>query len=343
MARNAGYFADVRVRYSSDMRCVLGLDGGGTKTDCVLMDGTGAVLARTRSGPSNPAVVGAEVCVAVLVKAAERALEISGKNLADVAIFSGGVAGMGSGSGFPEVIAALRAKFPGAHVSLLSDLSLALAATGETPSVVAIAGTGSAILGRNAKGETARQGGLGFTLGDVGSAYEIGRRAVVGEARRVNDGEGPSVLRERILEQFRCSWTEFLGKVRTRSVEILPQTFPLVVRGADEGDERCGELLRKAGGELGRLGARVILRLGLGEEEFFFAKTGGVFGVEVGEQKSKATASEGGRCKFNFAFDAEVVSAAPRVRLGGLPEGVAEFAARTAVAGLRSLATPTGS
>jgi N-acetylglucosamine kinase-like BadF-type ATPase len=36
----------VRVRYSYAMRCVLGFDGGGTKTDCVLMDETGALLAR---------------------------------------------------------------------------------------------------------------------------------------------------------------------------------------------------------------------------------------------------------------------------------------------------------
>jgi N-acetylglucosamine kinase-like BadF-type ATPase len=32
----------------------LGFDGGGTKTDCILMDATGAVLARASAGPSNP-------------------------------------------------------------------------------------------------------------------------------------------------------------------------------------------------------------------------------------------------------------------------------------------------
>jgi len=36
------------VRYSYVMRWVLGLDGGGTEADCVLMDESGAILARTR-------------------------------------------------------------------------------------------------------------------------------------------------------------------------------------------------------------------------------------------------------------------------------------------------------
>jgi len=41
------------------MRSVLGFDGGGTKTECVLMNDSAKILARTRSGPSNAVNVGA--------------------------------------------------------------------------------------------------------------------------------------------------------------------------------------------------------------------------------------------------------------------------------------------
>jgi N-acetylglucosamine kinase len=40
------------------MSCVLGLDGGGTKTVCVLMDDTSQVLGRGEAGPSNYQSVG---------------------------------------------------------------------------------------------------------------------------------------------------------------------------------------------------------------------------------------------------------------------------------------------
>src|SRR5207249_11263832 len=56
-----------------------------------------------------------------------------------------------------------------------SDLVLSLAATAEIPSVVVIAGTGSAVLGRTSPLKVARAGGFGPVIGDTGSANDIGR------------------------------------------------------------------------------------------------------------------------------------------------------------------------
>src|SRR5882724_1450164 len=47
-----------RLAYAFFMRYVLGLDGGGTKTECVLMDESRVVVASSRGGPSNPLRVG---------------------------------------------------------------------------------------------------------------------------------------------------------------------------------------------------------------------------------------------------------------------------------------------
>src|SRR5579864_637460 len=44
--------------YPLSMRYVLGLDGGGTKTECVLMDESHRVVTTSRGGPSNPMRVG---------------------------------------------------------------------------------------------------------------------------------------------------------------------------------------------------------------------------------------------------------------------------------------------
>src|SRR5579883_943259 len=48
----------LRLAYASVMRYVLGFDGGGTKTECVLMSEDGRIVAQSRGGPSNPNRVG---------------------------------------------------------------------------------------------------------------------------------------------------------------------------------------------------------------------------------------------------------------------------------------------
>src|SRR4029077_8935100 len=127
------------------MRYVLGFDGGGTKTDCVLMDETGAILTRSRSGSSNPTSFGVELSLASLSEAATDALRAAGKSGQDAAYLVAGVSGAGETNMQEALKSALRSKFPNASIVITSDLVLSLRATGEIPSVVVIAGTGSAI------------------------------------------------------------------------------------------------------------------------------------------------------------------------------------------------------
>src|SRR5437870_3442855 len=159
------------------MRYVLGFDGGGTKTECVLMDESGAVLARSRSGASNAVNVGAKASAAALAAAGTEALRSAGVSPSDVAYILAGI----SGAGEPNVRAViqdnLKPCFPNATIVITSDLILSLAATGQIPSLVVIAGTGSAVLGRTEPAELARAGGFGPLIGDPGSAYDIGRKA----------------------------------------------------------------------------------------------------------------------------------------------------------------------
>ncbi len=72
---------------------------------------------------------------------------------------------------------------------------------------------------------------------------------------------------------------------------------------------------------LSQLLAPVVENLGLREQSFFLAKTGGVFGRSP---------------FFDEPFDALAAKIAPRARIGPLPEPIAEFAARAAVNSLDS-------
>src|SRR5713101_399781 len=88
------------------MRCVLGFDGGGTKTDCVLMDESGRILARSRSGPSNPFRVGIEASSRALQDAAQHALSEARAERSSIAALCAGLAGTSR----PELAGPMRSR-----------------------------------------------------------------------------------------------------------------------------------------------------------------------------------------------------------------------------------------
>jgi len=185
----------------------------------------------------------------------------------------------------------------------------------ELPSIVVLAGTGSAVLGRDAGGTLAREGGLGPVLGDPGSAYDIGRKAVILCLSQHGPGQN-SPLGNEILDAFECHWMELQARIRSNPDSVLPKVFPVVAKAANEGDESARTLLRSAAEELAGFVAQVVERLGLRDEPFFLAKTGGVFNRSP---------------HFDVCFDELVRKMAPRARIGPLAAPIAEFAAHSAI------------
>src|SRR5262245_13648810 len=76
------------------MRIGMGLDGGGTKTDCGLMDERGRILGRGRGGPSNSSRIGVDAAVQGVREAATAALGNAGLAMALVTDACAGLAGV---------------------------------------------------------------------------------------------------------------------------------------------------------------------------------------------------------------------------------------------------------
>jgi N-acetylglucosamine kinase-like BadF-type ATPase len=299
------------IAYPFLMRVVLGLDGGGSKTDCVLMDESGAILSRSRSGPSNPTSFGVDASLAALSEAASGALRAAGKSEQNVAYVLAGV----SGAGEPEMRGVLQSglqpMFPKATITVTSDLLLDLGATGESPSVVVIAGTGSAVLGKKPPLQLARAGGFGPVLGDPGSAYDTGRKAVAMCFQKHLNGEA-FPLGVKILDSFKWKLGELFDHARARPGVVFPRIFPVLANAAESGDPAARKLLESAAQDLGELAREVIEKLDLRESNFFLAKTGGVFD---------------GSAFFNVEFNGLIHEIATKARIGRLPRPVAEAAA----------------
>src|SRR5437016_3839685 len=134
--------------YALSMDYVLGFDGGGTKTECVLMDPAGKILARCFSGPSNPSRVGVEPATHEIDKAANLSLQEARVARNAVAALGAGLAGTGKPEMKERMRASLAEIFPGVAVSVFTDLEIALAAAGEGPVIVLVARSEERRVGR---------------------------------------------------------------------------------------------------------------------------------------------------------------------------------------------------
>jgi N-acetylglucosamine kinase-like BadF-type ATPase len=298
------------------MRCVLGIDGGGTKTECVLMDAAGKIMARSFSGPSNPYRVGVESASGEIEKAADDCLRQAGAGRNAVAAIGAGLAGTGDPKLKAGMQTALERAFPGAAVSVFTDLEAALAAAGEGPLIVLVAGTGSAAIGRNAQGQVWRTGGHGPGLGDDGSAFDIGSRAVARAMKERERQGAESALGMKILEQLGfASWQELRERSAVQPDSVFPPVFPVVAAAADSGDVAAREILQQAAGELSSLVKTVAEHSGQGRDKIMILKMGGMVG----------------RCIFfDEQLDAALKRVLPEAQVSKLRMSPAEAAARAA-------------
>ena len=300
------------------MTYYIGFDGGGTKTEVVLLDAQGHLAGRGLGGPSNPLRVGFEPAYANLRIAAEQALSAARADAMQVRGACAGLGGAGSRRVVKRVMAFLVQTFPAADVHVTTDASIALeAATDGGPGVILIAGTGSVALGRNAAGQTARAGGMGPWVSDEGSAFDIGRRAVSAVAR-ARDGLAPvTLLAEMIPTALEVpNFYALLERVAESHEQVFPRIFPLVVEAADLGDDPSREILFTAALALSQIALSVVRRLNLADQKFVLAKSGGVFGHSA---------------LLDGALDALLISGAPRAKIQPLEVSPAVGAARWAM------------
>jgi N-acetylglucosamine kinase-like BadF-type ATPase len=257
---------------------VLGIDAGGTKTVCYLADGDGNVLGEARAGGANLQAEGELGVEKVLHSVMDQAL---GGRVRDVDAICLGMAGVDRDSEGGVVRAIMRRIGAGAPAVVVNDALVALVAgVGGAPGVVIISGTGSIAYGRNADDQAARAGGWGHILGDEGSGYWIGRRALRAVARAA-DGRGPATaLTPRLLNHFAVSRpSDLITEVYDREVrhQSLAQLARLVQQARDEGDEVATQILEMAAHELVRSARSVVERLKMGGDAVQFVLAGGVF------------------------------------------------------------------
>jgi N-acetylglucosamine kinase-like BadF-type ATPase len=257
---------------------VLGIDVGGTKTVCLLANDEGAILARAREAGANLQGAGELALEKVLHAVMEAALE--GQRVVPSAICLG-IAGVDRADDQKVVRGIMDRIGYKATILIVNDALIALqAGVGDSPGIVVVSGTGSIAYGRNARGEAARAGGWGHVLGDEGSGYWIGRKALRAVVRHA-DGRGrESSLTPRLLGHFGLAdATELIHRVyhEDLSPADIGALAQYVQQARDEGDPVAAGILDQAAEELVTTAAAVMKRLEMERESFSFVLAGGMF------------------------------------------------------------------
>jgi N-acetylglucosamine kinase-like BadF-type ATPase len=260
------------------LRHVLGIDAGGTKTVCLLADEEGQVIAETRSSGANLQAVGELEVEKVLHEVMDEALGDRGILPQAICL---GIAGVDRDDDLATVRAIMRRIAYKARTLVVNDALVALVAgAGAEPGLVLIAGTGSIAYGRNRAGRAARAGGWGYVLGDEGSGYWIGRRALGAVVRQSDERGRPTLLTERLLRHFGISKPQDLVQVvyhRNLRPPAIAALATHVSQAALEGDAVAGDILSEGAEELLGAARSVITRLRLDQEEFVCVFAGGIF------------------------------------------------------------------
>lgn len=223
------------------MRRVLGIDAGGTGTRVLMLDGS-QPLFDGRGGRANVAATRSEVIIESLTEATE------GCPPPDV------VAGCFAGLGGPRTASIasdiLAELFPRAELRLASDYVAAVLASPEAD-VVVVAGTGS-IVATQLGDKIVTFGGLGYLLGDQGSAFRYGQ-ALLEHLLLHEPPNLPAYVSDALMsvvgsterrDVIRCVYEEAAPS------ELIAKLAPTLTRLADDGVDFATKLVDRHAGHL---------------------------------------------------------------------------------------------
>ncbi len=238
------------------MKYIIGIDGGGTKTECAVADLSGNILHRTFGKPSNFLTIGVDAAVENLFELIEGTLFKIEADFGDVKMLLVGTAGAGR----EEDAGVLTTKFNDytmregikiKYVKVVSDARIALegAFSGDAGCIL-IAGTGSILFGKDKNSFIHRSGGFGRLIGDEGSGYSIGRKGLAAVAKEL-DGRGKATLITQQLNKMYniSSAPDLIINVYKNNFDIA-SAAEVVLSAAGENDPVALQILNEEADEL---------------------------------------------------------------------------------------------
>lgn len=233
------------------MKLLVGIDGGGTKTDFLVCDRSGEVLRRFQKGPSNPIDIGIEQCIAVIKSGVDEICRaFPGSEI--ISVYAG-LAGGVTGSNKTIIYRQLRQLFPegtriGNHTDAMNQMLYEC--EGRDAGAI-VAGTG--IIGLSKKrDELTLFGGYGYLLDRGGSGYDYGRDALY-YALCDADGRREKTIITDMLEEQIGDIRRHIPEIYQKGKPYIASFAPVVFEAYRQNDRVAEHIIQRNTAELANL------------------------------------------------------------------------------------------
>ena len=235
-------------------KLLLGVEGGATKTDWVLI---------SQSQNSSKVLKQGKLPSANLRLISDRFLRMLlgelPKNATHVGVF---LAGCITTQDRVRLLPIVRKIWPSATVAVGNDRESSLAAAfRDRDGIVVICGTGAGVTGRR-NGQIEKAGGRGHILGDKGGGYVLALDGIRLALETYDLTNRVTPLAERILNALALNRMEDLvGWIQAADKMSVARLAPLMFQCAKDGDLRVKALIQSGANTLARYTASVVGRL----------------------------------------------------------------------------------
>ena len=248
-------------------RLALGVDGGGSKSDAVLIDEHGNVLGWGRGGSTHSLYVGMPAAMEGYTDAISGAMGDHRPRVLWI-------------SGTPErIFEDPSISVPEPHFVHADELSRGLAAALQTQGIVVLAGTGAFVGALTESSGRVVLDGLGPTLGDYGSGYQIGLMAMRAAMAASWTPDRATVLQHLVPEALEVSslrdvfdlvYLQQISRTKTASAAKA------VLQAAEDGDKVARKILIRAADDISEVLADVVHSLHLEDSTYPLVASGGI-------------------------------------------------------------------
>jgi N-acetylglucosamine kinase-like BadF-type ATPase len=261
------------------MRCLLGVDVGGSKTHALIADENGSAQGFGCAGMGNYQGVGYEGMRQVLIDAVGGALEQAGIAMGSVIAAGFGIGGFD----WPSQLQANRDVISGwglsCPIDIVNDATLGLVAgTSAGWGLALVGGTGCNCRGRSPDGREGRVTGEGERFGEWGGAGGLVERALQAVSHEWSKRGPHTALSDALLQLTGAAdLDQLIEGLDLERYQVRADWAPAVFQIAHAGDAVARQVVAWAGQELGELACAVIRQLGMENEAVEIVQIGGLF------------------------------------------------------------------